>query len=214
MKSNWARWQANFFTGLAVVLPAVISIAVLVWLFGTVSNITDMLLVFLPHTLTHTNAGNGPMRWYWSLVALVVAVLLISVIGRLTRNYLGKKLIQVVDETLLRIPLLNKIYGALKQINEAFTSSNKTAFKQVVLVEYPCAGKFSVGFVTSEEHAEASARLGEKVVGVFIPTTPNPTSGFIILVPAGGRVRAVALVLWTNAPPASSCGRVRSPRRA
>ena len=107
----------------------------------------------------------------------------ISVIGRLTRHYLGKKLIQLVDETLLRVPLLNKIYGALKQINEAFTSSNKTAFKQVVLVEYPCAGKFSVGFVTSEDHAEATARLGEKVIGVFIPTTPNPTSGFIILVP-------------------------------
>lgn len=183
MKSNWARWQANFFTGLAVVLPAVISIAVLVWLFGTVSNITDTLLVFLPRTLTHTSAGSGPMHWYWSLTALLVAVLLISVIGRLTRHYLGKKLIQLVDETLLRIPLLNKIYGALKQINEAFTSSNKTAFKQVVLVEYPCAGKFSVGFITSDEHAEATARLGEKVIGVFIPTTPNPTSGFIVLVP-------------------------------
>ena len=184
MKGNWTRWQANFFTGLAVVLPAVISVAVLVWLFGTVSNITDTLLVFLPRSVTHRDGGAGPLHWYWSLIALLLAVLLIGLIGALARNFLGKKLIQLVDVTLLRVPLLNKIYGAIKQVNEAFTSSNKSSFQQVVLVEFPRPGQYSVGFVTGDHHAEAELRVGQRLVSVFIPTTPNPTSGFLVLVPA------------------------------
>ena len=184
MKSNWARWQANFFTGLAVVLPAVISVAVLVWLFGTVSNITDTLLIFLPKSVTHHDGGTGPLHWYWSLIALLLAVLLVGVIGGLTRNYLGKKLIQLVDVALLRVPLLNKIYGAIKQVNEAFTSSNKSSFKQVVIVEFPRVGQYSIGFITGDEHAEVEQRLGQRLVSVFVPTTPNPTSGFLVLVPA------------------------------
>jgi uncharacterized membrane protein len=177
-----ARWQANFWAGLVIVLPAVISIAVLIWLFGTVTQITDTLLFFLPRSLTHHDQGLGPARWYWSLVALVLAVFLIGVVGLLARNYFGRKIIEWVDSALLKIPLLNKIYGATKQVNDAFSSTNKTAFRTVVLVEWPREGVYSIGFLTSENHEEASARVGEKVVCVFIPTTPNPTSGFMVLV--------------------------------
>ena len=139
-KSIFARWQANFWAGLAIVLPAVISLAVLQWLFGTVANITDTLLIFLPTQLTHHDNGNGPMYWYWSLVALVLAIFLIGTVGLLARNYFGRKIIEWVDSALLRIPLLNKIYGATKQVNDAFSSTNKTAFRTVVLVEFPHAG--------------------------------------------------------------------------
>ena len=177
------RWQANFWAGLAIVLPAVISVAVLGWLFGTVANITDTLLIFLPRQLTHHDQGAGAMYWYWSLVALILAVFLIGIVGLLARNYFGKKIIEWVDSALLRIPLLNKIYGATKQVNDAFSSSNKTAFRTVVLVEFPREGMFSVGFITSEQHNEMQAKTAENVVCVFIPTTPNPTSGFLVLVP-------------------------------
>lgn len=177
------RWQANFLAGLAIVLPAVISIAALLWLFSTVANITDTLLFFLPTTLTHHDHGHGPMYWYWSLAALVLAILLIGCVGVLARYYLGKRLISWVDSALLRVPLLNKIYGAMKQVNDAFSTGNKTAFRTVVMVEYPRAGVYSVGFVTSEQHGEPQMKLGEKVVCVFIPATPNPTSGFLVLLP-------------------------------
>jgi uncharacterized membrane protein len=182
-KSLFARWQANFWAGLAIVLPAVISIAVLRWLFGTVANITDTLLIFLPTKLTHHDAGNGPMYWYWSLVALVLAIFLIGTVGLLARNYFGRKIIEWVDSALLRIPLLNKIYGATKQVNDAFSATNKTAFRTVVLVEFPHAGVHSIGFITSDQQEEVEAKIGQKVVCVFVPATPNPTSGFLLMVP-------------------------------
>jgi uncharacterized membrane protein len=182
-KSLFASWQANFWAGLAIVLPAVISLAVLRWLFGTVANITDTLLIFLPTKLTHHDAGNGPMYWYWSLVALVLAIFLIGTVGLLARNYFGRKIIEWVDSALLRIPLLNKIYGATKQVNDAFSSGNKTAFRTVVLVEFPHAGVYSIGFITSDQQEEVEAKTGQKVVCVFVPATPNPTSGFLLMVP-------------------------------
>jgi uncharacterized membrane protein len=182
-KSFFARWRSNFVTGLVIILPGVISIAVLAWLFGTISNITDTLLIFIPKSITHGNDGEGPMHWYWSLVALVLAVLLISAAGRLARNYFGKKMIEWVERALMHVPFLNKIYSATKQVNDALASGNKNSFKTVVLVQFPRAGMYSVGFITSEQNDEMQAKTGEKVVGVFVPTTPNPTSGFLILVP-------------------------------
>lgn len=182
-KTLLARWQGNFLTGLAVVLPAVISFAVVKWLFGTISSITDLLLCFVPEDITHEDAGRGPMFWYWSLAAFALAVLIVSLVGLLARYYIGKRMIAWLDSAMLHVPLLNKIYGAIKQVNEAFTSGNKTAFKTVVLVEFPREGMKSIGFLTSEQHEEVQKKTSEKVVCVFVPTTPNPTSGFLVLVP-------------------------------
>lgn len=164
-----------------MLLPAIASVVVLVWFFSSVANITDTLLFFLPNKLTHLNEGLGPMYWYWRLAALVLAILLISLAGGFMRYYVGKKFIQLLDVALLRVPLLNKIYSTIKQVNEAFTS-NKSSFKQVVLVEFPRPGQRAVGFVTGE-HEEPFQAAGERIISVFIPTTPNPTSGFLILVP-------------------------------
>jgi uncharacterized membrane protein len=183
MKSLLARWQANFWAGLVIVLPAVVSIAVLRWLFGTVSVITDTLLFLLPTELTHHHQGSGPMHWYWSLVALVLAIILIATVGLLARNYFGRKIIEWVDLALMRVPLLNKIYSATKQVNDAFSASNKSAFRTVVLVEFPHAGMWSIGFVTSEQQEEVQAKTGRRVMCVFVPATPNPTSGFLMMVP-------------------------------
>ncbi len=182
-KTLFGRWRANFLTGLAVVLPAVISIAVLVWLFSQVADITDLLLFFMPRDITHAGEGAGPMYWHWRAVAFLLALGLVSAIGLAARYYIGKKLIGLVDEVLLRVPLLNKIYGAIKQVNEAFTTGKKSAFKTVVLVEFPRKGIYSIGFITSEQHEEVQAKTKEKVVCVFVPTTPNPTSGWLVLVP-------------------------------
>jgi uncharacterized membrane protein len=183
MNSAFARWQANFYTGLAIVLPAVISVAIVKWLFGTVANVTDPLLFFVPGQWTHQ--PEGPMYWWWSLFALCLAIALISLIGRMARNYIGKKLIFLVDTALLRVPVLNKIYGAIKQVNQALTSSNKTSFKQVVLVRFPGQGVYTMGFITGPQPAEVNRKLNEGLVSVFVPTTPNPTGGFVLLVPEG-----------------------------
>lgn len=182
-RSLLSRWRASFLAGLAVVFPIFLTLAIVGWVFGSIANFTDKLLFFLPKTWTHTDAGRGPMQWYWSLIALAVAVALVSLIGLLARYYIGRRLIGWLDQAMLRVPLINKIYSVIKQVNEAFTSSKKNSFKTVVLVEFPRAGSYSIGFITAEQHAEVQAKTREHVVCVFIPTTPNPTSGFLILVP-------------------------------
>jgi uncharacterized membrane protein len=181
-KSLFARWRACLFTGLVVTLPAIVSIAAVLWVFRTVSNLTDLLLFFLPKTITHEDSGAGPIHWYWSLVALLVAVALVSVVGVLARYYIGKRIIEWMDNAMMQVPFLNKFYGAIKQVNEAF-AGNKHSFKTVVLVQFPREGMYSVGFITSEQPDQVQAKLNEKVMCVFVPTTPNPTSGFLILVP-------------------------------
>ena len=123
------------------------------------------------------------MYWYWSLVALLLAIFLIGIVGLLARNYFGRKMIEWVDSALLRIPLLNKIYSATKQVNDAFSTANKSAFRTVVLVEFPHPGVYSIGFITSDQQEEVQAKTGIKVVCVFVPATPNPTSGFLLMVP-------------------------------
>jgi uncharacterized membrane protein len=182
-KSLFVRWRASFFTGLVIVLPGVITLAVVKWFFGTISSVTDLLLFFLPKSLTHDNNGAGLMFWYWSLLALVLAAGLVTMIGLLTRHYMGKRMIAWADSMMLRVPVLNKIYGTIRQVDEAFTSGKKSSFKTVVLVEYPREGIYSVGFITSEHADEVQKKTNTKCVCVFIPTTPIPTGGFLIVVP-------------------------------
>jgi uncharacterized membrane protein len=189
VKTFIPRWRANFLTGLAIVLPAVISLAVVRWLFGTVANITDLLLLFLPVEWTHQSEGMGPLKWQWSLIALILAMVSIALIGQLARYYIGKKVIRAVDRLMLRVPLLNKIYGTIKQVNEAFSSSNKSSFQQVVLVDFPQPGQKAMGFITGEQPLDLSVTPSEKTVSVFVPTTPNPTGGFLLLLPESAVTR-------------------------
>jgi uncharacterized membrane protein len=184
----FAHLRVNFFSGLAVLLPAVISIAIVVWLFGTVANITDTLLFLVPREWKYVDGRGGQIHWYWSVVALLLAAGLITLVGRLTRFYVGKKLIQASDALLLRVPLLNKIYATTKQVKEAF-SGNKSSFKQAVLVEFPRRGLYSLGFITSEQRNEVQSKTAEQVWSVFVPTTPNPTTGFLVFVPESELVR-------------------------
>lgn len=178
-----ARWRGSFLTGLAVILPGVITLAVIKWLFGTIATFTDSLLFFLPETWTHRDAGRGPMFWYWSVAAFVLAIGLVTLAGLLTRHYIGKRIIAWFDGAMLRLPLLNKIYATLKQLNEAFSSGKKTPFKSVVQIEFPGAGSYAVGFITADQNEMLTSRSNESLVNVFVPTTPFLTSGFLILVP-------------------------------
>jgi uncharacterized membrane protein len=185
-KTIFTQWRACFFTGLAISLPALLTLAAVKWLFGTISSFTDTLLFFLPTSLTHDslikqNDGRGDMIWYWSLVALALAIFLISLAGVLARYYIGKRLIEWLDAAMMNVPVLNKFYGAIKQVNEAF-AGDRNSFKTVVLVEFPRPGSYSVGFLTSETQGEILKKTGQNLVSVFIPTTPNPTSGFLVLV--------------------------------
>jgi uncharacterized membrane protein len=188
-RSFLSRQRANFLAGLALVLPAAISIGALIWIFGTVAIFTDTLLFFLPRELTHRDHGQGAMYGYWSLAAFFLAICLICAVGVSARNYLGKRMIEWVDSALLHVPFLNKIYGATKQVNEALSSGNKNSFKTVVMVEFPTPGTYALGFITSEDPPQSATPPIQKLICVFVPTTPNPTSGFLLLVPENKMTR-------------------------
>ena len=185
-KTLFARWRRSFLTGLVISLPALLTLAAVKWVFGTISSFTDTLLFFLPHfldkVLIYENGRDGSMFWYWSLLALALAATLITGVGVLAQYYIGKRMIEWLDSIMMSVPLLNKFYGAIKQVNDAF-AGNRNSFKTVVLVEFPHPGSYSVGFITSEAQAGILSLTGKSLVSVFIPTTPNPTSGFLVLVP-------------------------------
>jgi uncharacterized membrane protein len=180
MKKFLAYGRADFLAGLAVVLPMAISIAVVIWLFGMVSHFTDSLLLLAPKEWIRN--GEGPLHLYSRIFALLVGMALIVLVGRLGRYYFGKKLILGADAVLMRVPLLNKMYLALKQTHEALTSTKATSFKQVVLVEFPRPGLYSIGFITGAQNAEVQAKTQKRLLGVFVPTPPL-TSGSIVLAP-------------------------------
>lgn len=181
--SLWARWRGSFLTGLAVILPGVLTLAVIKWLFGTIAVFTDSLLFFLPGKWTHQDGGGGPMFWYWSIAAFVMGVALVTLVGLLARNFIGRRIIAWFDGVMLRLPLLNKIYATVKQLNEAFTSGKKTPFRAVVQIEFPGPGSFALGFITSDQKQMLAFGSTEQLINVFVPTTPFLTSGFLILVP-------------------------------
>jgi uncharacterized membrane protein len=170
-------------TGLILILPAAVTLALLKWLFGTTTKLTDVLLLPVPKEWKFVNGEGGEIWWFWSLAALGIAAFLVALIGLLGRYYVGKKIIAFFDSLMLRVPLLNKIYGTIKQVNEAFSSDRRSSFQTVALVEFPREGMYSLGFITSEQSNEIQARTKEKVLSVFVPTTPNPTSGYLVMVP-------------------------------
>lgn len=182
-QTYWGRWRTNFVTGLILILPGVVTLALLKWLFGTTTKLTNVLLFPVPKEWKFVNGVSGEVHWFWGLATLAIAAFLVALIGLLGRYYVGKRIIAAFDSLMLRVPLLNKIYGTMKQVNEAFSSDRGSSFQTVVLLEFPRKGFYSIGFITSEQNQEVQARTKEKVVSVFVPTTPNPTSGFLVMVP-------------------------------
>jgi len=113
---------------------------------------------------------------------IFIAILLITLIGWLSLSFLGKKLLSTFENLLKRIPILRTIYSAITQMTETFTKTDNNK-KNVVLVEYPRKGSWAVGFATKDNEGEISRKTNKKLVNVFIPTTPNPTSGFLLMFP-------------------------------
>lgn len=168
-----AKIRNYIFTGLLVVLPLIVSIAVLWWIFV---KITNGVVQLLPHALK----ANPTWRIIIRLCIPIVLLALLALIGMIARIVFIRKIFGLGERLLIKIPLFNKIYITVKQISQAFLSPEKTIFNRVVLVEYPRKGLYSIGFVTSKAKGEVQAKTRDEVMNIFIPTTPNPTSGVLI----------------------------------
>jgi uncharacterized membrane protein len=160
-----------FLTGLIVLLPVVVTVSVL-WRFFFA--LDDILGRFVETYLGRSVPGVG-------LVALIALIL---GIGAVASNFLGKRVIRIGEQLVARVPLMGWIYRTTKQLFSTILEERGESFRKVVLVNYPHKGTYSVAFVTSESPTQIEGSLGKGFVTVFLPTTPNPTSGFLLVVPA------------------------------
>ena len=127
---------------------------------------------------------------------MLLSLVLLLITGIIATNLLGQKLVIWSESVLDRIPLVRTIYNGSKQVIQAFFASNSQAFRKVVLIEYPRKGIWSIAFQTGSPHAEITQHTGVEMITVFIPTTPNPTSGFLMMVP---KSEAIELSMTTEA---------------
>ena len=170
-RSIFARIRNYFIVGVVVLIPIGITIYLTIFLVSISSKI-------LPKEIN----PNHYLPYDIPGVEIATAIFLITIIGWLSLSFLGKKLLNVFNNILKRIPILRTIYPAIVQMTETFTKTDKEK-KNVVLVEYPRKGTWAVGFATKENSGDISNKTNRKLINVFIPTTPNPTSGFLLMFP-------------------------------
>lgn len=166
----------------------------LIWApLGATVVIFSLLLNLLNRVFALLPSNYQPQNWGWwpdwipgqipAIVGAVLAIVILLITGFLGANLIGRRLVMTYERILDRIPLVRSVYGAVKHFAEIVFSKDGTSFKKVLLIEYPRTGLYSLCFLTSENPREVQRRTVDDVVTVFMPTTPNPTSGFMLFVP-------------------------------
>ena len=170
-KSILVRLRNYFITGAIVLIPIGITIYLTLFIIRISSN-------FLPKKIN----PNNYLPFDVPGIEILITIILITLIGSLSLSFLGKKFLEIFNNILKKIPILRTIYSAVGQLTESFTQSSDSK-KSVVLLEYPRKGIWVVGFSTKDNTGEISKKINEELVNIFVPTTPNPTSGFLLMVP-------------------------------
>ena len=167
--------KSNLLAGIATIVPLALTVYVLqvtieltIWIGGTVAEPLERFV-------NVTFPGFGLLT---SLVGLLIVFLALFIFGGLARNVFGKRVVKWVENIFKKIPLVDSIYGTTKQLIETISGSNNNSFKKVVYIEYPRKGMWTLGFVTSE----STNQTNEEFYHLFVPTTPNPTSGFFLII--------------------------------
>ena len=170
-KSIALRLRNYFFTGVIVLIP----IGFTLYLSKFLINISTKIIPeglnpnsYLPHSIPG--------------LEILITIIFITIVGGLSLSFIGKKFLQIIDDLFKRIPILRTIYSAVGQMTESFTNQEGDK-KSVVLIEYPRKGSWAVGFATKENKGEIKTKTSKDLMNVFVPTTPNPTSGFLIMFP-------------------------------
>ena len=159
------KLRTQFATGILVVVPIGVTILILVWIFVTLDNVLQPIIRSI-WGRTFPGVGFG------------ATIVLIYLAGVIASNIVGTRLIHYGESLLAKVPVVRQLYAGIKQILEGFSKPGKTGFMQVVLVEFPKEGMRAIGFITNESYDKS----GERLLNVFIPTSPNPTSGFLEIV--------------------------------
>lgn len=169
------RLRAYFLAGILVTGP----IAFTLWITWSIIDFVDRMVSHLVPT------SYNPSSYFPFNIpgfGLVVAVVALTLIGWLTAGYVGRLLLRLSDRVMKRMPVVRSIYGAIKQIFETVLAKRSTSFREVVLVEWPRRGMWTVAFVTAQGEGELKTHVAPDSVGLYVPTTPNPTSGYLVYV--------------------------------
>ena len=170
-KSIFAKIRNNFIAGVVVLIPIGITLYLTIFFIRVTGNI-------IPKELN----PNNYLPFNIPGVEILIALFFITLIGWLSLSFLGKKFFELFNKILKKIPILRTIYSAIGQMTESFTKTDNKQ-KSVVLLEYPRKGVWAVGFATKENTGIIKEKVKEELINVFVPTTPNPTSGFLLMIP-------------------------------
>ena len=202
-KRTWGL-RRYLVAGVLVWLPILATL----WVISFIVGLMDSILLWLPTRYQPEALIGFRLPGFGIVIALVVLL----VTGLIVSNLIGKRLVQYWDGVIRRIPLVRSIHGGVKSFAESvFSTSN--SFRKVVMIQYPRAGIWSIGFITSEDVAEIHDKTGVSHACVYIPTTPNPTSGFIVMVPSS-EVVELQMTVDSAMKMIITCGVVMPPARA
>lgn len=176
-ESRLTALRNAFFSGLLLLAPITVTWMVFSWLVQTVGG--GFRPLFFPETLQ----DHPRLQFLWDIVGMLAVIVLITILGWLSRYVFGQFFANLAERLVLNIPGVNAIYNTVKQVVDTFGPHKKAAFNKVVMLEYPRKGVWTLGFVTNTEQCEAQSKTGRELWSVFVPTTPNPTGGFMLLVP-------------------------------
>jgi len=170
--SIFAKLRNYFITGIVVLVP----IGITLYLTKFFISVSSKLI---PYNLN----PNNYLPFAIPGLEILLSVLFITIIGGISLSFIGKRILKFVNDLFKRIPILRTIYSAIGQMTESFAPNNNNNKKSVVLIQYPRKGSWAVGFATKDNKGEISKKTNSDLVNVFVPTTPNPTSGFLLMFP-------------------------------
>ena len=170
-KSITASLRTYFFTGVVVLIP-----------IGITLYLTKFIIQISSKIIPEEINPNNYLPFSIPGLEILISIIVITLVGGLSFSFIGKKLLQLINDLFKRIPILRTIYSAITQMTETFTNKDDSK-RSVVLVEYPRKGTWAVGFATKKNETEISSKINKNLINVFLPTTPNPTSGFLLMFP-------------------------------
>ena len=170
--SIFAKLRNYFITGIVVLVP----IGITLYLTKFFISVSSKLI---PYNLN----PNNYLPFAIPGLEILLSILFITIIGGISLSFIGKRILKFVNDLFKRIPILRTIYSAIGQMTESFAPNNSNNKKSVVLIQYPRKGSWAVGFATKDNKGEISKKTNSDLVNVFVPTTPNPTSGFLLMFP-------------------------------
>ncbi len=176
-RSRLITFRNAFFSGVLLLAPLIVTI----WAFRTFIDVVGGR--FRPLYEGYLPVSLQQLPFFWDVVATGVVILLVTLLGLFSNYFLGKYFLSVGERAILRIPGVGAVYSSVKQVVATFGAQNRNMFSKVVVVEFPRPGTWSLGFLTNTNQGEPQVAAGPDIWTVFVPTSPNPTSGFMIMVP-------------------------------